>query len=147
MHVIHATTDTGLALYHHLESFCRPLGLKSLTADEAVHFIRLSLDESLNQRMRWATNDEVSLPYLDSVLDWWDSRQLNSNSANVCQKVYCDIFDKYLVGLEQFLDHFVGRDSWIVWYTRDIGGDVVIEQGTDFRILDWERRMASGEWR
>lgn len=42
---------------------------------------------------------------------------------------------------------FVGQDLWVIHIHSQRGRDIVVEKTVDFRIFDWERRMASGEWK
>lgn len=39
-----------------------------------------------------------------------------------------------------------GTSEWVVWYTRRVGSDLLIEKGEDFRILDWNRRIENQIW-
>ena len=40
----------------------------------------------------------------------------------------------------------IPKSTWVVWHCRNLGNDFLIEEGEDYRILDWQRRMESGEW-
>lgn len=44
------------------------------------------------------------------------------------------------------VEQFVGKDKWVMHFHHAHGPDVVVDKTIDFRIFDWERRMASGEW-
>lgn len=62
-------------------------------------------------------------------------------SKELCNKV----IDRHEILIENILDEFMGDvDSdamWLVWHTLRIGMDVILEKGTDFRLLDYERRQ------
>ena len=40
----------------------------------------------------------------------------------------------------------IPEKTWMVWLEQLTGDTVVLEQYEDFRVLDWERRMGTGEW-
>lgn len=42
---------------------------------------------------------------------------------------------------------FMGSDPWVMYLVSQENTDVKIERTIDFRIYDWSRRMASGEWK
>jgi hypothetical protein len=52
------------------------------------------------------------------------------------------------IDLRTDLVNFIGKDKWAMYHVRPLGHTgLIIERGQDFRIMDWERRMASGEWK
>lgn len=52
------------------------------------------------------------------------------------------------IDLRTDLVNFIGKDKWAMYHVRPLGHTgLIIERGEDFRIMDWERRMASGEWK
>lgn len=62
-------------------------------------------------------------------------------------KVENDLFNKVIrpayEEIHDLLSWFdEGNDGWSIWYVRRDGYDVLVVRGEDFRILDWERRMA-----
>ena len=40
----------------------------------------------------------------------------------------------------------IPEKTWMVWLDKLTGDTVILEQYEDYRVLDWERRMATGEW-
>ena len=48
--------------------------------------------------------------------------------------------------LHNTLKNYIPNPTWIVWFQRCLGDVVILEPGEDYRILDWERRMADGVW-
>ncbi len=60
-------------------------------------------------------------------------------------------YDHVIADVEEILHNtlkaYIPNKTWTVWFHRCIGETVVLEPGDDFRVIDWERRMASGEWR
>lgn len=51
------------------------------------------------------------------------------------------------VDLRTEVQQFIGADKWVMHFHYLRGLDIVVEKTVDFRIFDWERRMASGEWK
>ena len=48
--------------------------------------------------------------------------------------------------IERWIQSAIPKKTWRLWTVRALGRDLCLEQGEDFRVLDWERRTASGEW-
>ena len=78
---------------------------------------------------------ETEMPKL--VKGWNDlsSKQQKVFFSDVIQPAYEEVHDWVM----NFDD---GQASWHIWYVRRLGLDVILEKGPDYRILDWERRMA-----
>ena len=57
-----------------------------------------------------------------------------------------DIIASILVEVRNDVNDFIGKDDFVMHFVRMRRTDVVIEKTIDFRIFDWNRRMAEGEW-
>lgn len=51
-----------------------------------------------------------------------------------------------LVEIREQVRQFIGQDRWVMHFHYAQGLDIVVDKTIDFRIFDWERRMASGGW-
>lgn len=60
-------------------------------------------------------------------------------------------YDEVIAYVEEILHgvlkKYIPCKTWVVWYQKCIGDVVIIEPGDDYRIIDWERRMSTGEWK
>lgn len=56
-------------------------------------------------------------------------------------------FSDFLLDIRTDVRQFVGDDVWVVHFHHQRGFDIVLEKTIDFRILDWERRTQTGEWK
>jgi len=56
------------------------------------------------------------------------------------------VLDDMDLAIEDIINRHVGVDTWVVWSIVDIGRDKMLVEGEDYRVTDWKRRMASGEW-
>lgn len=66
-------------------------------------------------------------------------------------QTYDELFDRIsdlTLDMRQEVRYFVADDAWIMHFhmLRD-GRDIVVEKTIDYRIFDWQRRMAAGEWK
>jgi hypothetical protein len=50
-------------------------------------------------------------------------------------------------GVQKEILDTLGKNHWIVHQFRMDNGTLYLERHRDYRINDWERRMASGEWK
>lgn len=102
--------------------------------------VALYLDQ-LQATSKWLpernAHEHYELEMYKLVEGWRDltTAQQKAFFSEVVQCAYEDVHDWVL----NFDD---GQASWHIWYVRRVGLDVIIEKGPDFRIVDWERRMA-----
>jgi hypothetical protein len=116
--------------------------VSKLTKEQAFTIIQAFVDDALNQRMRWAKNSTHAENAIEAAIAWTDNRQARKQR----NEFYIDIVDAYELTIHSRLDPFMPKHTWDIWSTRLIGNDIVLMKGVDYRIYDWERRIASGEW-
>lgn len=114
------------------------VGINRISVAELV--VALYLDQ-LHGFCKWTPQAGTDF-YYDSemvklVKGWKDlsSQQQKAFYTEVIQPAYEEVHD-------WVLEFDRDQDSWHIWYVRRLGLDVIVEKGTDYRILDWERRMA-----
>lgn len=59
----------------------------------------------------------------------------------------CEALDTMMLDLKTDIRQFLGADDWIMHFVKTRNHDLVVEKTIDFRIHDWMRRTASGDWR
>jgi hypothetical protein len=122
----------------------------------------------LPHRVRQQLREEPTLPlkglevvrgYVDHTLSQL-SRQWSRNSAPRMHEMLqpyikdeytelddlCCAINSHLSELGQQIREFVGTNQWVMHFARWKGTEVWIEKSIDFRIYDWQRRMAAGDW-
>lgn len=50
------------------------------------------------------------------------------------------------IQLREQIKDFIGNQTWVMYFVKQKDIDIVIEKTIDYRIWDWTRRTASGEW-
>lgn len=62
------------------------------------------------------------------------------------EQFFLDVFSDVNDIVTRWLDDYLPRCEWNIWSFNLIGHDVLVDIGEDYRVVDWERRMKSGEW-
>lgn len=114
--------------------------------EHAVMLVTAMLDDALNRNLLWVKRGRALSHDLDTALEklfgHWDSNLNDPHS----EALYLSVFDHIDIRLSNLLHPYIPEPTWNVWYTKPLGNDVLLEQGTDYRIADWTRRMESKEW-
>ena len=154
------------------ETVKRRLGMVSLeqeapvfTLDDCRRIVEAMMLDELTLQLKWLSKSDGEYQthlqrVMLSIFPDWDA--LDPEQASNLPKehleiwreqaVKCstDIYRKVLEPLTLRIARWVGtaipESTWDMWYVRPLGRDLVLEQGEDYRVWDWERRMSSGEW-
>lgn len=112
------------------------------------------MEYDLYGRLAWAKLPSEIDDCLSQYLDWWVSgRAFSSDEGNgpVCQNYYALILDPVILKISHLLNEVMGvindNERWRIWHMLPMGDDLLLERGEDFRIVEFERRFSSGEWR
>lgn len=126
------------------------------TIDERAMFelIYAFVDDMLSARMRWSKSSYNYDNQLEKIFPWFAPLK-NVRYGNTMHVVECEIssafYEKILSVLEdeiiELVDDRIEDRTWNVWSISKLGRDIVLVEGPDYRILDWERRMQTGEWK
>ncbi|QVD49119.1 hypothetical protein LUCX_49 [Xanthomonas phage vB_XciM_LucasX] len=98
--------------------------------------------DAIEQRSHWAALAGPSDAY---------ERQMGKMIAGYSEapmeftaRVFMDVVDEAEISVEESMRLIeAGGKTWNVWYVRQLGPSIMLEKGPDYRILDWERRMAA----
>lgn len=120
-------------------------GVKSqgITRNSVADLVVAMYLDQLNNYSKWTPNQGSEEYYeaqiIKMVPGWSDlpSTQQFKFFNEVLRPAY-ELIHDWVLTFENDCDH------WHLWYARRLGLDVVIEKGQDYRIVDWERRMAAG---
>lgn len=78
------------------------------------------------------------------IEDLWPDRFIMQDPALLDLKIR---LHEQLTSISRMVREFVGKDKWVLHYAEVLGGDLAVRKTIDYRIWDWQRRMASGEWK
>lgn len=131
---------------------------KELTIDQYVDIIQGIVDDHINSLTCWCSDSDSSLKLLGEIFDWFEPEAIKLQSEEseispqryklmvVSNMYYIQVIDLIIVRFSEIVDEFIPSDNWNVWHMRRLGDDLLVEKGEDYRIIDWTRRMESGEW-
>jgi hypothetical protein len=154
MHYILPTQQLAEELYHRSWAFTESRGLQPLSKRGSVEVIIGIIEEYVYGHLYWAKHDPHMEIALSQYLNWWvlgESLTSDYGTGPTCQAYYIDVLDPLELKLIQTVEGMIGLPNtsamWMIWYTLRIGDDLVLERGEDFRIVEFERRFISGEWK
>lgn len=122
----------------------RPVSDKFVLAD-ATKIVHAMIEDFINVNMYWTrqtTCDVVTDHKLNEMFPAWNTERGLRATQHYHKHVLEPVFDM----VQQVIQQFLSKQTWDMWYIRCWGRDVVVEKGEDYRVLDWQRRMDSGEW-
>lgn len=118
------------------------------TFEQMSELVYALIDDHLNEAMIWA---KTSITYADALFDkhlpWFNAYKTNPMFQDIHDLYVTEILDHVEVRIHEVMDTFLPDRTWDVWYMTKFGKDLMIVRGQDYRVLDWERRMASGQWK
>lgn len=117
-----------------------------VTQEQSLVFVRAILEDVLNRRLLWLPPAERRRSRLDEALMQFYDHWTADMSDPQCEHLFVSAFDPIELRISNRLDMFIPEATWNVWYTKAFGQDLLLEQGTDYRIADWTRRMETKEW-
>ena len=154
-HIISIAEIAGILVHYtdrfvHSKTFVKLRGKPGkedkLTQEQSARYARYFLQDLINERMFWVDKpSHTHREYLVEVLSWWGDDLTHSTLDILYHE---KVLDEIHVLLYAGLDEIIPEKTWHMWHYESIGDDtLVLEQGEDYRIVDWTRRIESGEWR
>jgi len=147
MFYILPTRFFSLELYENSKEYTNDNKLTELSKSNAVEIILAIVEEQLFNRLYWTdkvANSNVEETLYNS-LEWWSSLCGDNRSSEICQAYYSTVIDEVEIKIAEFIDNIAGECNteamWLMWYTKRLGDDLVIERGEDYRIVEYERRQ------
>lgn len=102
-------------------------------------------EDALNDRLIWVGPEGKSVKLdetMNELFPTWDT-----NAHRHLRLHFCDVvLDRLSQMVQSMVTKYITERSWNVWTIAKLGNDLMFESGQDFRIVDWTRRMESGEW-
>lgn len=119
-----------------------------LPTDAARDITIAILNDVIESKMNWIRGSNGNDQLIAAVTKHFpDFTQSESNSnLHASNHFFSNVIDEAMLACEQIIAHFIPEATWNIWSLHLFGSDFVLEKGNDYRIVDWTRRMASGEW-
>lgn len=114
--------------------------LDGASVSQCLDVVEAAIDDSLNRRMLWCEPSSRIDDLLEKYFPWYAGDQSDDHSRDF----YYFVVDHLILAVDELLADIVERETWIIWYMRRLGDDVVIEKGEDFRIVEFERQVRAG---
>lgn len=150
MFVIHPTRDTVQDLHYETERFCEKYQVDQLPLTACYEIIKCVFDDLLSTRFLWCPSTDRLDEVLTRHIPWHEfSRPAPDDPVDriaIKDLYYEEILDAYILRIDQWLYQIVPHRTWDVWYLTQLGFELVLDKGPDYRVLDWTRRTESGEW-
>lgn len=98
------------------------------------------VDDTLSEGLKWAKRTHFFDKKLIELIIWLEDA--DNDIRDIFEDMVISQFDEQLLTYMEYLR----SGPWDFKICKVFGDDLVISLVGDYRILDWERRMASGEW-
>lgn len=109
---------------------------------EVDQFVFEFLDDLISEKMVWCPTSTVFHDHIEGWFTWFSWRQRDK----ISKYFYRDVLEPFMCDVKRKISQLIPQTDYTVWLTKRGYRDLYISRGEDYRILDWERRMASGEW-
>lgn len=130
---------SGLTMYRN------PLIEREFTMEECREIVMAILEELLTERFLWVG---AHGRHIDRVVQKFFPAYQSSGAGSSSHS--WDFFDQFIdptvMVLTDWIHIAIPKRTWCVWHTKIIHGDLLLERGEDFRVVDWTRRKERGEF-
>jgi hypothetical protein len=120
-----------------------------LTENDCDSIIYSLVEEFIHRYEKWRVYTK-SCCYDEVVDKLLHDRFENTTDIDAFKTIrdefYRTAIDPVWMTIRQILQPAFPEDTWNLWWIRRMNNSIILEQGIDYRIYDWERRMESGEW-
>lgn len=119
------------------------------------------IDDTLSAPLKWCPTSQNFTKRLSALVPWYTDRQ----HAEISDIFYEMVVDKITDRLST-INHVIAPGPWEIPMLMRLGTDtilvregnkskripnigrtIIIASGGDYRVVDWERRIGSGEWK
>lgn len=131
-------------LFHQeLTRFSHVCHCQPLEAAITNRALRLMVEDLLNSCMIWSNVSTSQCDqFLHSHWPWYSANLTNEHSVYLEDTVLSKFRNTYL---GDYITGIIGR-TWNQWSILTNGFDIALVEGEDYRIVEWEAKVASGEW-
>lgn len=140
-----------------------------VTVNDAYKLVWALVEDYVNQQCGWHPEYNASCrnwlgstprfhQELEVFLPHYQSKAYTASPAlfeQVTDRFNSDVYDRLRNAIHEQVNKIIKGPTMLVWGvmsiptrigTRTMGNTPVLMSGTDYRILDWNRRMGTGEW-
>lgn len=109
--------------------------------DWYISYCKILTSDIINRRLAWYQSQAQGYASDDMV----DKICLSLEGNDPIMNAACRIFTSTLGDAEPQLQHFINlhvpNQSWSVWMVNDFFNDIIVEEGEDYRIAEYNRIM------
>ena len=106
-----------------------------------ISYCKILTSDIINRRLAWYQSQAQGYASDDMV----DKICLSLEGNDPIMNAACRIFTSTLGDAEPQLQHFINlhvpNQSWSVWMVNDFFNDIIVEEGEDYRITEYNRMM------
>ena len=106
-----------------------------------ISYCKILTSDIINRRLAWYQSQAEGYASDDMV----DKICLSLEGNDPIMNAACRIFTSTLGDAEPQLQHFINlhvpNQSWSVWMVNDFFNDIIVEEGEDYRITEYNRIM------
>ena len=106
-----------------------------------ISYCKILTSDIINRRLAWYQSQAQGYASDDMV----DKICLSLEGNDPIMNAACRIFTSTLGDAEPQLQHFINlhvpNQSWSVWMVNDFFNDIIVEEGEDYRITEYNRIM------
>ena len=104
-----------------------------------ISYCKILTSDIINRRLAWYQSQAQGYASDDMV----DKICLSLEGNDPIMNAACRIFTSTLGDAEPQLQHFINlhvpNQSWSVWMVNDFFNDIIVEEGEDYRITEYNR--------
>ena len=106
-----------------------------------ISYCKILTSDIINRRLAWYQSQAQGYASDDMV----DKICLSLEGNDPIMNAACRIFTSTLGDAEPQLQHYINlhvpNQSWSVWMVNDFFNDIIVEEGEDYRITEYNRIM------
>ena len=144
MHVILPTSNMIQNFLDTVNMLAASHGYQRITREQSANVIFTMAEEAVFNRLYWTVKCNRVEEVLQQTVPFWTlSNQVSPACVSSTLYVYRQCIEKAEIHLERILDQIMGEPEtdamWMVWHTLKIGDDLILERGSDYRVIDQTR--------
>lgn len=139
-------SDTAALTEKRINSFLQSNNIHPLvTFDDTIKLAYYLVDKIVSKKMIWCRRvaDYIFEHRLRELMPWYDDIRCVNELLIPFEEILTATADELEESIELLIPEAATYD---IINMRLMGTNCVISRGEDYRIVDWERRMKSGEW-
>jgi hypothetical protein len=121
------------------EVIITPCSVKHSYPVIATEIVMAYVDKVLTENAAWAPSPEFKPErfFKPEIISQYGMSRIHD---------FLDIIESSLFDLRRIIHDQIGIDSWMMYFIKRTSSDLIIEATVDYRVYDWMRRKANGEF-